>query len=135
MQDILSWRGCILYAYDGGVTELEETLHERIRQLEEELADTQRKLDLLVRQIFGRKSEQTPAPIHGQDELSLVMEDAAIQQIPAAPPAKPKGGSQKGRRIRAALLPEHLPVEEIVIVPLEVQASPDLWRRIGEHVM
>jgi len=31
-------------------------------------------------------------------------------------------------------LPEHLPVEEEVIVPLEVQAAPEAFRRIGEEV-
>jgi transposase len=31
-------------------------------------------------------------------------------------------------------LPEHLPVEEEVIIPLEVQAEPEAWREMGEEV-
>jgi len=112
-----------------------EAARERITELEEKLADTQRQLALLVRQIFGRKSEQTPAPVPGQMDLELAVEEADIETAAAEPPAKPKGGSRKGRKMRAALLPENLPVEETVIIPLPVQAAPERWRRIGEEVV
>ncbi len=117
------------------MTELEAAQQQRITELEEALEETQQKLALLVRQIFGRRSEQTPAPVAGQSELELQMEEAAIESAPAAPPGRPKGGSRKGRKVRAALLPEHLPVEETVIIPLAVQAAPERWRRIGEEVV
>lgn len=117
------------------MTELVAAQQQRIAELEEQLAETRRQLDLLVRQIFGRKSEQTPAPVPGQSELELQMEDAAIESAPAAKPDKAKGGSRKGRKVRAALLPEHLPVEETTIIPLAVQAAPEKYRRIGEEVV
>jgi transposase len=58
-----------------------------------------------------------------------------FQSAPPAKPEKPKGGSRKGRKVRAALLPENLPVEETVIIPLAVQAAPECYRRISEEVV
>ena len=116
------------------MSELEAAQQHEIAELKEKLAETQRQLDLLVRHVFGKKSEQTPPPaVPGQMDLELAMEDAAIGSEPPAKPAKRKGGSRKGRQTRAALLPEHLPVEETVIIPLAVQAAPERWRRIGEE--
>ena len=71
---------------------------QRIAELEEKLAQTQRQLDLLVRQIFGRRSEQTPPPVPGQMDLELEVENAAIESAPPAPPAKAKGGSHMAAR-------------------------------------
>ena len=107
------------------MTELEVAQQQRIAELEEKLAETQRQLDLLVRQIFGRKSEQTPAPVPGQMDLELQAENAAIESAPPAKAGAGKGGSRKGRKVRAALLPENLPVEETMIIPLAVQAAPE----------
>ena len=116
------------------MSELEAAQQHEIAELKEKLAETQRQLDLLVRHVFGKKSEQTPPPaVPGQMDLELAMEDEAIGSEPPAKPAKRKGGSRKGRQTRAALLPEHLPVEETVIIPLAVQAAPERWRRIGEE--
>ena len=51
-----------------------ETAHQRIAELEEKLEQTQRQLDLLVRQVFGKKSEQSQ-PDARQEELELVGDD------------------------------------------------------------
>lgn len=112
-----------------------EAAHKRIAELEEQLAETRRQLDLLARHVFGRKSEKTPPPpIPGQTEIDLGLEDAAIEAAPPARPRKRKGGSRKGRRTRAALLPADLPVEEHVIIPPAVRAAPEKWREIGREV-
>lgn len=109
-----------------------EAARQRIAELEEQLAETRRQLDLLARHVFGRKSERTPPPpIPGQMDLDLGEENAAIEKaLPAPKPKRRKGGSRKGRKTRAALLPEHLPVREEVIIPPEVQANPGQWREI-----
>lgn len=108
-----------------------EAAHQRIAELEEQLAETRRQLDVLARHVFGRKSERTPPPpIPGQMDLDLGEENAAIESAPPAKPKRRKGGSRKGRKTRAALLPEHLPVKEHVIIPPEVQAAPEQWREI-----
>ena len=106
--------------------------NQRIAELEEKLREVQRQVDFLARQLFGKKSEQTPAPPDAaQMDLALEMENAAIENAPPAKAEKKKGGSRKGRKMRAALLPADLPVEETVINPPEVEAAPDQWRRIG----
>lgn len=118
----------------GIVTELEIMLQKENEELKEKLAHTQRQLDVLTRQIFGKKSEQTPGPPNAaQLDLSLEMENAAIESALPVKPAKKRRGSLKGRKIRTALLPAGLPVEETIINPAEVDAAPDQWRRIGEE--
>ena len=87
-----------------------DAARERIAELEEQLAETRRQLDSLARIVFGRKSERTPpSPIPGQMDLDLDLrkENAAIENAPPAKSKRRKGGSRKGRKTRAALLPEH----------------------------
>jgi transposase len=112
------------------MTELEAAQQKRIAQLEEELAVMARQLSALTRYVFGKRSEQTPPPGPGQPELNLETEEQLPPAVPA-PPDKPKGGSRKGRKVRAQLLPDHLPVEETVLIHPEVAAHPDNWREIG----
>lgn len=113
------------------MTELEAAQQQRIAQLEEELAVMARQLSALTRYVFGKRSEQTPPPGPGQPELNLETEEELPPEAPA-PPDKPKGGSRKGRKVRAQLLPDHLPVEETVLLHPEVVADPDNWREIGQ---
>lgn len=113
------------------MTEL-EAARKRIAQLEEELAVMARQLSALTRYVFGKRSERTPPPsVPGQTELELETEEEAPQAPLPAPPDKPRGGSRKGRKVRAQLLPDHLPVEETVLLHPEVVADPDNWREIG----
>lgn len=117
------------------MTAREASLQKENETLKEQLAETRRQLDLLVRHVFGKRSEQTPPPANpAQLDLELEAENEAIETAPPAPAAKPKGGSRKGRKVRGALLPENLPVEETVLRPLAVQAAPDQWREIGREV-
>lgn len=114
-----------------------ETAHQRIAELEEKLEQTQRQLDLLVRQVFGKKSEQSQ-PDARQEELELVGDDDGESKEDGeeqlTKPRTRAGGSRKGRKIRAELLPDDLPVEETEIIPPEVEQHPERWRRIGEEV-
>lgn len=116
------------------MTELEAAQQKRIAELEAEMAVLTRQLAALTRYVFGRRSEQTPPPGPGQPELSLEMETEAPPALLPAPPDKPKGGSRKGRKVRAALLPDHLPVEETVIVNPLAEADPDNYREIDREV-
>ena len=112
------------------MTEL-EAARQRIATLEEELAVMARQLTALTRYVFGRRSEQTPPPVPGQPELNLETETEGPPAALPAPPDKPKGGSRKGRKVRAQLLPDHLPVEETVLISPLVAADPGNWREIG----
>lgn len=117
------------------MSELESAQQMRIAELEERLAETQRQLEVLLRHVFGRRSERTQPPENpAQMDLELEAENAAIESAPPARPPKGKGGSRKGRKVRAALWPEYLPVEETVLVPPAVQADPGQWREIGREV-
>jgi transposase len=109
-----------------------EAARQRIAELEEQLAETRRQLDVLARIVFGRKSERTPPPpIPGQMDLELGLENAAIEHAPPLPKKqRRKGGSRKGRKTRTARLPEHIPVQEHTILPPEVKADPEGWREI-----
>ncbi len=112
------------------MTEL-ETARRRIAELEEELAVMARQLAVLTRYVFGKRSEQTPPPpVGGQLDLALETEAESPPLPPPAKPDKPKGGSRKDRKTRAALLPDHLPVEETVLIDPLVAANPGLWREI-----
>ena len=115
------------------MTEL-EAARQRIATLEEELAVLARQLAALTRQVFGRRSEQTPPPVPGQLDLNLETESVEELPAPPAPPDKPKGGSRKGRKVRAALLPDHLPVEETVLIHPQAAADPGNWREIDREV-
>ena len=113
------------------MTELEAAQQKRIAELEEELAVLTRQLAVLTRYVFGKRSEQTPPPVAGQPELHLETEQEAPATPLPAPPDKPKGGSRKGRKVRAQRLPDHLPVEETVLIDAQVAADPGNWREIG----
>ena len=115
------------------MTEL-ETAQKRIADLEEELVEVSRQLAVLTRYVFGKRSEQTPPPTAGQLDLALVTEQEAPPLPPPAPPDKAKGGSRKGRKTRSDLLPDHLPVEETVLLDPLVAADPGNWREIDREI-
>ncbi len=94
-----------------------------------------RQLAALTRYVFGKRSEQTPPPpAGGQLDLALETEQEGPPLAPAAPSDKPKGGSRKERKTRPDLLPDHLPVEETVLLDPQVAADPGNWREIDRVV-
>ena len=118
------------------MTELERA-QQRIAELEEKLTFAMDQLAVLQRHVFGRKSERTPPPaVPGQLELEIDLpeEEEEKGRVPEGAPPGKKKGSRRGRQTRAALFPESLPVVVKELVPLEVQAEPELWRRIGEEI-
>ena len=104
----------------------------RLRQLVQLL---EQKIDLLVRQKFGAKSEKLD---ERQLELLLAMEQEA--EVKKAEPADGIASASEQRPVRhrnparRPRLPEDLPVEEEVLIPLAVQAQPEAWREIGQEV-
>ena len=106
---------------------------ERFASLEQENKLLRQKIDLLVRQLFGAKSERL-------DPAQLLL----LLQGGDAPPKAPEPvGAEEPRRStvpsppreqRRPRLPEHLPVIEEVLDPAPVKACPAAWRCIGEEV-
>jgi transposase len=124
------------------MTPLEARLTEEVAALRAENKLLREKVDLLIRRIFGRSSEQLD---DGQLMLLLQGGDDGAKKDPASS-ASPgvleaeieKRGKDttkiKPRKEREARVPEHLPAVDEVIEPAEVAAEPEAWRPIGEEI-
>lgn len=118
----------------------------QISRQQDELEAARRKIELLERKVdelacrlFGKSSEkldpnqlqilfqelQTPGPAEGKELGPEAIETAA---------PRPKETQPTRKRKSRPRLPEHLPVIEELVVPLEVQAQPEAYRKIGEEV-
>lgn len=131
-------------ALDSRISEQEEELVQERRKTalaEAELAAArlritllEGKLDALAKSLFGKKSEALDA-----NQLLIL-----FQEFATPGPATGKGfGPEEAEaprprrpyqpRERHPRLPEHLPVVEEVLIPLEVQENPNAFRKIGEE--
>ena len=134
---------------------LSTTMTPREKQLEELLANAQQalaqrdveikllqqKLDLLIKRVFGSKSEKLdPAQLElllsgqelGKPQASC---DSKENEDPQEEEAALENVKSPARRKTAKepRLPDNLPVlVEKVIIPAEVQANPQDWQEIGE---
>ena len=125
-------------------TPLEARLTEENEALRAENKLLREKIDLLVRRVFGKSSEQLDAA-----QLTLMLQDG--DEVPKKDPAsgsdvtgleaelargeKELKRTTKPRNERRLRIPEHLPVSEtIVIEPDEVKADPGAWRKMGELI-
>ena len=114
-------------------TPREAQLLERIAEQDKEIALLRQKLDLVLRKLFGAKSEKLDPDqllllLHGEDSVP----GKSPEPVAAEEPRRSKDPSSP--RERKPRLPEHLPVIEEVIIPEPVKAAPEQWRRIGEEV-
>jgi transposase len=99
------------------------------------------KVDLLIRRIFGKSSEQLDDQqlmllLHGDDGAK---KDPASSASPGALEAEIERRGKdsqkiKPRKEREARVPEHLPAVDEVVEPEEVAAAPAAWRHIGEEI-
>lgn len=126
------------------MTELEQAQQAEIAHLRQQLAERdqriallEQKIDLLIRQLYGRQSEKldpgqlelllgsdTPGKTGASAEPALDAEaDASLE-----PPKHPRPKPDRPR------LPENLPVQEEVLDPECVRACPEAWRLIGQEV-
>jgi transposase len=123
------------------MTELEQSQQKEIAQLREENRLLRQKLDLVIRQLYGSKSERLDP---GQLELMLSEQDGpsgkdgapAISLLEES--GDETGAQSKNRRkstgTRRPRIPGDLPVVEEIILPEPVKGCPEAWRRIGEEV-
>jgi transposase len=114
----------------------EQELLEIIRRKDLEIKLLREKIDLLVRKVFGSSSEMLDPKqldlLSGSDDLGKEPAPTGIgvEKLETTFPCS-EGKKVKAKRER---LPEHLPVVEEVIDPLEVQESPQNWKQIGQEV-
>ena len=97
-----------------------------------ELQMMRQKVDLLIRQIFGSKSERiNPAQMD-----FFFQQDQSPAPAPEPQPPEPPvvQAPRTERRERAPRLPEDLPVVEQIVDPEPVKANPEDWRLIGQEV-
>jgi transposase len=123
------------------MTPLEARLTEENAALRAEIKLLREKVDLLVRRIFGKSSEQLD-----DGQLTLLLQGGDGAKKDPASSANPgvleaeieKRGKDspktQPRKEREARVPEHLPAVDEIIEPEEVSAEPQAWRRIGEEV-
>jgi transposase len=123
-------------------TELLRQIEERdarLKQLEQERGLLQQRIDQLLRQIYGARSEKV-----NPDQMQLLLQGlhtpgpgegkGSSPEAAEAPAPRPRAAALRRSQRTERRLPEHLPVIEEVIVPLAVQAEPEAWRRMGEEV-
>ncbi len=119
------------------MTELEQRLTEENARLREEVKLLNQKLDLVIRQLYGKKSERLD-PAQLELMLSELDESPGKSEASAAHielvEAEPERKRRKPADIRRPRIPENLPVVEVIILPEPVKGCPEAWRRIGEEV-
>ena len=125
------------------MTDLERRLTDEVARLHEENRLLRQKLDLVIRQLFSRKSEkldpnqlellfggleeQEEGQAPGKGEAS-----AAHEELVEAETKNSRRKSTEGKR--RPRIPDHLPVVEEIIDPEPVKGCPEAWRQIGEEV-
>ena len=119
----------------------EELLEKEVSRQAQVIADKEhritlleQKIDLLARKLFGKSSEQLDDAqmqllLEGIDEPKKPESDGLDEQE-----AKPSPKPPRKRKSRKETLPADLPTEEVVLLPIEVEASPELYREVGEEV-
>ena len=96
------------------------------------------KIDLLIRRLFGSKSEKLDAA-----QLELLLKDldsgkaaASAEKAEATPcvEAFKRFAKRSDNKQRSERWPKELPVEQEVVEPAEVREHPEAFRCIGEEV-
>lgn len=107
-----------------------------IEQKEQRIKLLEQKIDLLVRRVFGSSSEKLdPGQLQWEDLLGKTEPSGSSLKVKITEgEEKEERSRRKEPREKRPRLPEHLPIEEERIEPLEVQADPGKWKQIGEEV-
>jgi len=104
---------------------------ERIAVLEKENMLLRQKVDALVKKIFGSSSEAFNPNQPDLFGFTPAAEAEAAGKVCASFSGEAPRKKSKRREVR---FPEDAPVEDLVIIPMEVQAEPEAYQCIGEEV-
>ena len=123
------------------LTKENEVLRARDKAQQIEIKLLREKIDLLVRRVFGAKSEQLDEAQlmlllqgdEGAKKAGASSADACVLEAEIERRAR-DNKPVKPRKEREARVPEHLPAVDEVIEPEEVAAAPADWRHIGEEI-
>ena len=111
-----------------------ETLGAENAQLKVEIKLLNEKVQFLMKKLFGKSSEKL-----NPDQMQLALEELnelqlALQATVEETVDEEAGPDRRGKcKPREARLPKDLPTEIVVIVPDEVKANPELYKKIGEE--
>ena len=118
-----------------------EILRAEVLRQREQIELLERRLDYVLRQLHSAKSEK-----FDPNQLTLLDDESKKPQPSAATSDPEEGSANDDAKNKAAAKNtrtkpktrikglENLAVEEQIHVPLEVQASPEDYERIGEEV-
>jgi len=111
-----------------------EELQSAYEHLKQENAILRQQLEWFKRKVFGRSAEKFEHPeLFGPAEEAQPPKKELVSPASSAPEGAAAGaGAKAERRTRRSRLPENLPVVEREVVPPEVAAAPQEWRRVGE---
>ena len=106
-------------------------------QLKIEVKLLHEKVQYLIKKLFGRSSEklipdQMELLFEELHELQEALEDAEEMLEQAEEPNESRRGKRKPLKER---VPEDLPTERVIIVPDEVNACPENYKKIGEETV
>ena len=116
--------------------EKQDELRSENTRLKAKNKELREKVQYLIKKLFGRSSEKL-----NPDQMELLFEelrelqdalDASDEKLEELEEQPSRRGKRKPLKER---VPEDLPVEKVVIVPEEVQASPELYKKIGEETL
>lgn len=119
------------------MTEREKYLSELVEKQAKVIEALEQKVDWLVRKVYGSSSEKLdPDQLHLTFEEEFAKKPEAASEDAASDAvlklvALPKN---KSPRKRVPKLPEDLPVDEVIVIPPEVEADPGSYVKISEKV-
>lgn len=122
------------------MTPREEELLKKLAERDAEIALLRQKIDLLIKRIFGSKSEKlSPAQLEllfgpenpGKADASSEKEEAKFAQLTLV---RETGERKMPRPPRQPRIPDHLPTVIEIIEPAEIKEAPEQWRYIGDEV-
>lgn len=114
-----------------------EMLQSENADLKVEIRLLHEKVKYLLKKLFGRSSEKL-----SPDQMELAFEelrevqnalDEAEEKLEQA--EEPKESRRGKRRPLKERVPEDLPTERVVIIPDEVKARPECYKKIGEETL
>lgn len=113
------------------------SLNTEIGQLKTENRLLKEKIQYLLKKLFGRSSEklspdQMELLFEELHELQDALDEAEETLEQAEEPNESRRGKRKPLKER---IPEDLPTERVVIIPDEVKAEPESYKKIGEETV
>ena len=115
-------------------------IEQELQSLRKENELLRQRLDMLIKKFFGRSSEKLDIDQlllfeeAEEDEAKKQEDDDSTQGDELSSNADKTNTPRRKRSSREAILPADLPIEEIILLPDEVQASPEDYRQVGEEV-